>query len=92
MKVQAFNARCPLEIGDKVFIRQGKDGKTAYYLPPEFETMEAELKRIFLYETRHIITDIATVHFLKNGSIQFQYEIDGSGKYEPLNIVMPIRR
>lgn len=30
------------------------------------------------------ITDIACVHYLKNGVVEFRYEFDGSGIYTPI--------
>lgn len=54
MQVATFNAKCPVEIGDKVTL---PGGQTA------------------------IITDIACVHYVKSGQIEFRYELDGSGQY-----------
>ena len=39
----------------------------------------------------HKITDILTLHFLKNSDVSFMYELDGSGKYEPLTVKMTIK-
>jgi hypothetical protein len=33
------------------------------------------------------ITDIASVHYLKNQSVEFLYEFDNSGKYKKLQTV-----
>lgn len=55
MKLAAFSARCPFEIGDRIL--NGNTGRT------------------------HIITDICCIHFLKSGSVEFQYELDNSGRY-----------
>jgi len=68
MQVAAFNAVCPFEIGDKVYVL----GQRMASWPGELPTNEKA----------KTITDIATVHFLKNGGIEFLYEFDNSGKYE----------
>jgi len=30
----------------------------------------------------HTITDIACIHYLKTGRIEFRYELDGNGQYK----------
>lgn len=39
--------------------------------------------RLFVFDgpKEHIITDIAAVHYVKSGTVQFMYELDGNGKY-----------
>ncbi|MBE6012102.1 MAG: hypothetical protein E7234_06045 [Lachnospiraceae bacterium] len=65
MQMAMFQARCPYEIGDAVYVKKGQSvGKT-----------DAFIKDI------RIITDIACVHFLKSGTVEFRYEFDGSGVY-----------
>lgn len=86
MKMAAFKVVCPLEIGDKVAIKemQGKE-KEAYYLPDgAIVVLQSNTVAV------HTITDIATLHFLKSGEVSFMYELDGSGRYEPLTVKMPV--
>jgi hypothetical protein len=88
MKMAAFKAVCPLEIGDTVAIRRAeKPGETAtaYYIPTGAPIILTGTVAI------HKITDIATLHYLKSGEVQFMYEIDNSGKYMPLAVKMPIK-
>lgn len=88
MKMAAFKAVCPLEIGDTVAIRPTqKPGETAtaYYIPTGAPIVLTGAVAI------HQITDIATLHYLKKGEVQFLYEIDNSGKYMPLAVKMPIK-
>jgi hypothetical protein len=53
MPISAFNAKCPVEIGDKVNLM----GKQA------------------------TITDIACIHYIKSGKVEFEYELNGNGQY-----------
>lgn len=69
MKVAAFNARSPYEIGDKIQVittaGKNQDGR--------------------LYMTTYAtITDIACTHYVRTGKAIFTYELDGSGEYIPL--------
>lgn len=67
MKLAAFNAVCPYEIGDKVVILEaaGKNDNGVMYIQRE-----------------GTITDIACTHYIKSGRVIFTYELNGSGKYE----------
>lgn len=67
MKLAAFNAVCPYEIGDRVVILEvaGKNENGVMYTQRE-----------------GIITDIACTHYIKSGKVVFTYELNGSGKYE----------
>ena len=68
MKVAAFSAKCPYEIGDKMqVIKEVHTGSRKQYMT-EHAT----------------ITDIACTHYLKSGEVLFTYEIEGSGTYIPL--------
>lgn len=68
MKVAAFSAKSPYEIGDKIqVIKEVHTG--------------AEKKYMMEQET---ITDIACTHYLKREEVLFTYELDGSGEYIPL--------
>lgn len=88
MKAEIFHSVCPLEIGDTVAVRaaRNEDGITvALYMPENAAVIVAgpmNMKKV---------TDILTLHFLKTGETQFMYELDGSGKYEPLEVQMPVR-
>lgn len=67
MKLAAFNAVCPYEIGDKVVILEaaGKNDNGVMYI-----------------QRGGTITDIACTHYIKSGKVVFTYELNGSGKYE----------
>ena len=71
MKLAAFNATCPFEIGDEIKIRREIRGELAkrFHLIPATVVEEA-----------HTITDIVCVHSVKNGTVTFMYELDNSGK------------
>jgi len=34
----------------------------------------------------HEITDIACVHYVHNGMVEFRFELDKSGKYAPIEV------
>jgi hypothetical protein len=36
-----------------------------------------------------IITDIASVHYIKDGTVEFLYEFDNSGKYQKILTLTP---
>ena len=91
MKVQAFNARCPLEIGDKVIVKQEERGKVAYYIPPNATAKPEVWWALFENGKECVITDIAVIHFFRKGEIQFQYELNNSGTYEQLIVKMPAK-
>ena len=88
MKMAAFKAVCPLELGDTVAVTAPKaagEPKEAYYLPDGHMVILSGAVSI------HKLTDILTLHFLKNSDVSFMYELDGSGRYEPLTVKMPIK-
>ena len=60
MQLTAFNAKCPLEIGDRVRIQANGRMET--------------------------ITDIACLHYIRSGRVEFCYEFDNSGSYMPIEI------
>lgn len=66
MKVEAFSAKCPHEIGDKIIVlapaKKNEDG----------------VQYMIRFAT---ITDIACTHYIRTGKVLFTYEIDGSGEY-----------
>lgn len=70
MKLAAFNATCPFEIGDKITERR---------------TITPHMAEIFkttadFVEEVHTITDIVCQHSVKTGKVIFLYELDNSGK------------
>jgi hypothetical protein len=71
MKLTAFNATCPFEIGDKIKIRREIRGELAKRFPLIPATVVEEV---------HTITDIVCIHSVKNGAVTFLYELDNSGK------------
>ena len=86
METEVFKAVCPLEIGDTVAIGAGKTAagvRTAYYLPAGMEVVVAG--------TVSIHPVISTTHYLKSGKTVFRYELNGSGRYEVLNVKVPVR-
>lgn len=67
MKVAAFSAKCPYEIGEKIqVIKEIHIGGRKQYM-----------------KEHATITDIACTHYLKSGEVHFTYELDGSGAYIP---------
>ncbi len=69
MKAEVFHAICPYEIGDKIqVLAPVKGNKDGEAYMIEFAT----------------ITDIACIHYVRKGKVDFTYELDGSGEYIPL--------
>ena len=89
MKKVAFKAICPLELGDTVAVKApetAEEPREAYYLSNgHIATLSGTVEI-------HNITDIVTLHFLKTNDISFMYELDGSGRYEPLTVKIPMKR
>lgn len=71
MKLAAFNATCPFEIGDKIKTRK---------LVREDMAERAHLSPAKVIEEVHTITDIVCEHSVKHGTVTFLYELDNSGK------------
>ena len=71
MKLAAFNATCPFEIGDKIKSRRRAT-------PGEAETFRLDPAAVV--EEVHTITDIVCEHSVKHGTVTFLYELDNSGK------------
>ena len=71
MKMAAFNAVCPYEIGDKIKVA----------IPAQAE--KAADGQLFSVGVA-TITDIACTHYIKSGKIIFTYELNNSGQYAPL--------
>ena len=73
MKMAAFNAVCPYEIGDKIVTLP----KTAAVGPTEMVLNLGMLQGAAI----HTITDIACTHYIKTGKIEFTFELNNSGEY-----------
>lgn len=71
MKLAAFNATCPFEIGDKIKSRRRVK-------PGEAETFRLDPAAVV--EEVQTITDIVCMHHVKTGKVGFLYELDDSGK------------
>ncbi|WP_289026635.1 hypothetical protein [uncultured Flavonifractor sp.] len=71
MKLAAFNATCPFEIGDKIKSRRRAT-------PGEAEAFRLDPAAVV--EEEHTITDIVCEHSVKHGTVTFLYELDNSGK------------
>jgi hypothetical protein len=70
--MSVFNATCPVEIGDKIVQVEKRSvlGRSEHFINmPPF----------------HTITDIAAIHYVKTGKVEFRYELDNNGQYIPLN-------
>ena len=68
MKMAAFKAVCPLELGDTVAVTAPKaagEPRQAYYLPGSQMVIISGAVEI------HKVTDILTLHFLKNSDVSF---------------------
>jgi hypothetical protein len=65
MKLAAFNAVCPFEIGDKIGMRKNACAVSG-------RTLDVIVERT--------ITDIVCMHSAKAGTVKFLYELDNSGK------------
>lgn len=88
MKMRAFNAVCPVEIGDVLYTRQDVAGKIACHIEKECHTSTPPTA-YWVGEgvaKAQIITDIAAVHYVKSGKVDFFYELDNSGNYEPIKL------
>lgn len=83
MKVELFQAVCPLEIGDMVAITQ-EEKETLMYLPKGTTVIASGSVEL------HTVTDIATLHYLKSSETNFLYELDGSRKYRAYKVKVPI--
>lgn len=70
MKLTAFNATCPFEIGDKIKIRREIRGELAKRFPLIPATVVEEV---------HTITDIVCQYSAQTGEAVLLYELDGRG-------------
>ena len=71
MKTAIFNAVCPFEIGDKIRVTN-------------IIGTGSPLAGLELREEVRTITDIACIHYLRSGNVEFRYELDHSGYYAPI--------
>lgn len=71
MKLAAFNATCPFEIGDKIKSRRRVK-------PGEAETFRLDPAAVV--EEVHTITEIVCMNYVRSGKTEFLYELDDSGK------------
>lgn len=81
MKMTAFNAVCPLEIGDKIIKVPGNP--VAVYVRPTPQPRAVIMQQ---GAKTHVITDIAAVHYIRDRKIVFTYELDRSGRYQELDV------
>lgn len=65
MKLAAFNAVCPFEIGDKIGLRKNACAVGG-------RTLDVIVERT--------ITDIVCMHSVKDGTVKFLYELDNDGR------------
>lgn len=65
MKLAAFNAVCPFEIGDKIGMRKNACAVGG-------RTLDVIVERT--------ITDIVCMHSVKAGTVKFLYELDNDGR------------
>lgn len=70
MKLAAFNATCPFEIGDKIKSRRRVK-------PGEAETFRLDPAAVV--EEVRTITDVVCQHSTQTGETVFLYELDGRG-------------
>lgn len=70
MKLAAFNATCPFEIGDKIKSRRRVK-------PGEAETFRLDPAAVV--EEVHTITDVVCQHSTQTGETVFLHELDGRG-------------
>lgn len=83
MKIEAFRAVCPVEIGDEVFVI----GDKAYYLVPGTKATQEFLQPLLQQGDRRKIEDIATVMHCKSGNIEFGYKLSGKQEYRNLDVI-----
>lgn len=78
MKMAAFNAVCPLEIGDQIITTP--EGKEAVFVQRAAAVLVKNPAKAYT------VTDIACTHYIKTGKIMFAYELDNSGGYRELEV------
>lgn len=83
MKMTMFNAVCPIEIGDEIFIIGGK----AYYLLPGIKIPQKFWYTLCTQAERRKIEDIATVMYCESGNVEFHYRLNGEQEYKKLDVV-----
>lgn len=83
MKMTMFNAVCPVEIGDEIFIIDGK----AYYLLQGIKIPQKFWYTLCTQAERRKIEDIATVMYCESENVEFHYRLNGEQEYKKLNVV-----
>lgn len=78
MKMAAFNAVCPLEIGDQIITTP--EGKEAVFIQRAATVLLKGPAAV------HTVTDIACIHYLKTEKVVFAYELDNNGRYRELEV------
>lgn len=82
MKMTAFNAVCPVEIGDEIFII----GDKAYYLTPGITVTKKFWYALCQQAEKRRIDDIATVMYCASGKVDFLYRLNEELGYRKLDI------
>ena len=83
MKMTMFNAICPVEIGDEIFIIDGK----AYYLLPGIKIPQKFWYILYTQAEKRKIEDIATVMYCGSKNVEFHYKLNGEQEYRKLDVV-----
>lgn len=82
MKTTVFNAVCPVEIGDEIFII----GNKAYYFTPGITVPKKLWYALCQQADRRRIEDIATIMYCGSGKTEFLYRLNEEKGYRKLNI------
>ena len=78
-----FNAICLVEIGDEIFIIDGK----AYYLLPGIKIPQKFWYILCTQAEKRKIEDIATVMYCGSKNVEFHYKLNGEQEYRKLDVV-----
>ena len=77
MKLAAFNAVCPFEIGDKIGMRKNACAVGGRISANIFSHVGGRTLDVIVERT---ITDIVCMHSVKAGTVKFLYELDNDGR------------
>lgn len=83
MMMRAFNAVCPVEIGDEIVII----GEKAFYIAPGVKAKARFWYALYEQGKTHVIKDIASIMYCKSGKIEFRYRLDEESEYRALEII-----
>ena len=86
MKMTAFRAVCPVEIGDEIFIIDNK----AYYFTPEITVPKELWNALCKTGDRRRIEDIATIMYYRSEKVEFLYRLNEEKGYKKLDIAKVI--